>query len=618
MRFLLTILFILVSVSQLTAQRYELVWSDEFEGSHLDRNTWKIWRGSAFNNELQCYTDHPKNVFVENGVLNLVAHREQVLCGSLMRSFSSARISTDSTSIGWEYGRFEARIQMPEGTGFWPAFWLMPMRVIGWPRGGEIDIMEFRGNLLTETNAAVHYWQQGCEGNSSTCQRFNSQTYDTGINLSESFNIYALEWTPEEFKWYFNDEMFYRVSIGDLPADFDPFTGRFYIILNLAVGGFFLPNPTPQTPFPQALKVDYVRVYQDLNEPPSVHVDLPEPNVSAGEDITIQFDAIDTDGHVEKVEVYLDGELFRTLDVSSFQVVLSGLMEGCYDISAIAYDNDGGISENSNVVTIVVGNGCELRPYNDIPASIPGTIEMWKYDYGGQNVAYFETTPTINLGATDFDVPRTFEAVDILPVEDADTDYAIFESVASEWMSYTVHASQSGTYDLTLYLSTTGVTTSVDIELNDMIVGSFNRIRSVGEITSRTLSGLTFEEGTNQIRVITRTGNATYFTLKIIDSSFVSVNRADEFLPTRIKLHHVYPNPFNPSARVLVELPVSEVVSIEVFSMDGRKIMDIHSGELEAGLNEFHINMTGFSSGAYLIRLSSHQGIQNQLITLLR
>jgi beta-glucanase (GH16 family) len=617
MRYTVLILMIFVGYSSLYSQRYEMVWSDEFDGSQLDMDTWNIWRGSAYNNELQCYTDNAKNVFVEDGVLNLVAYREQIQCANLMRSFSSARISTDSTSIGWEYGRFEARIQMPAGTGFWPAFWLMPIRVIGWPRGGEIDIMEFRGNQLTETNGAVHYWQEGCEGNSATCQRFNSQTYDTGIDLSASFNTYALEWTPDEFKWFFNGELFFSVDINALAADFEPFTGPFYIILNLAVGGNYLPDPTPDTPFPQAFKVDYVRVYQDLNEPPSISLIDIEPRYDAGEDILINVLANDSDGTVEKVELLLNGEVIQSKQESPFQFVLSGLMEGCYDLSAIAYDNDGGISEESEPQQIVVGNGCELRPFNDVPVRIPGIIEMWKYDYGGQGVAYFETTPTVNQGAANHDVPRAFEGVDLIPVEHPQTDFAIYESIATEWISYTVVAEESVTHNLSLHLSTFS-NTSVDIELNGVQVGAFNRIRTEGEITIRTLNALTFEEGLNRIRIVTRVGNASYYYMQIGDSSSVSVDREQNQLPNNITLHNVYPNPFNPTTNVALELPGSEDVTLEVYSMDGRKILDVHSGELSAGIHEFMVNMEGYSSGVYFIRLTSSHISQTRSFTLLR
>lgn len=240
------------------AQEYELVWSDEFEADEIDRNTWKFWEGTAYNEELQYYTDRESNAFIKDGKLYLQAQKENFK-GS---EFTSARISTDSTRIGWEQGRFEARIKMPSGKGFWPAFWLMPIREIGWPRGGEIDIMEFRGNEPYTTTGAIHFWREGCEGVAWECRKYFTDKLVTDSDLTEDFNIYSLEWTDTELIWYWNDQEYFRKPFSEIEAEYEPFTGPFYIILNLAVGGSFLPNPDETTPFPQSLVVDYVRVYQ--------------------------------------------------------------------------------------------------------------------------------------------------------------------------------------------------------------------------------------------------------------------------------------------------------------------------------------------------------------------
>lgn len=246
------------SVETAQAQEYELVWSDEFDGNSLDTDIWNFWEGTAYNNELQYYTPRATNAYLENGKLYLEAHQENYKG----RQYTSARISTDSTRIGWEQGRFEARLKMPEGKGFWPAFWLMPINDLGWPRSGEIDIMEYRGNEPHTTSGAIHFWMEGCEGNSVECRKFFVEEFTQEENLSEAFHTYALEWTNEALIWYLNDQEFQRMPFSEIEAEFNPFTGPFYIILNLAVGGDFLPNPDESTPFPQAFIVDYVRVYQ--------------------------------------------------------------------------------------------------------------------------------------------------------------------------------------------------------------------------------------------------------------------------------------------------------------------------------------------------------------------
>lgn len=251
---------LLVSILQPSvAQQYELVWSDEFNGDSIDTDTWVFWEGPAYNEELQFYTARPENAFIKEGHLYLQAQKESYNG----MEYTSARISTDSTQIGWEHGRFEARIKMPKGKGFWPAFWLMPMREVGWPRGGEIDIMEFRGNEPYTTTGALHFWQADCDGNPMDCRKYLTDSITlSDENLTDDFHTYSLEWTEDELIWFLDDNEFFRVGFNEFKADYEPFSGPFHIILNLAVGGNFLPNPDETTEFPQALVVDYVRVYQ--------------------------------------------------------------------------------------------------------------------------------------------------------------------------------------------------------------------------------------------------------------------------------------------------------------------------------------------------------------------
>lgn len=251
--------FSLIFSSSVFSQNYQLVWSEDFSGDSLNTEIWKFWEGPAYNDELQYYTARPANAYVEDGYLHLQATREDYKG----MEYTSARISTDSTKIGWEQGRFEARIKMPLGKGLWPAFWLMPVHDKGWPRSGEIDIMEYRGNEPSTTNGAVHFWQAGCDISPWECRRYitGSYTLPEG-SLHNDFHIYALEWTEDELTWFLDETEYHRVAFEEIEADFEPFSGPFYIILNLAVGGNFLPDPDETTSFPQKLIVDYVRVYQ--------------------------------------------------------------------------------------------------------------------------------------------------------------------------------------------------------------------------------------------------------------------------------------------------------------------------------------------------------------------
>lgn len=611
------LLLFLISLP-LSAQRYELVWSDEFNGSKLDTDTWNTWKGSAFNNELQCYTDQDKNIQLQDGMLMLTAHREQVQCANLLRSYSSGRISTDTLNAGWEHGRFEVRAKMPSGTGFWPAFWLMPAKLIGWPRGGEIDILEYRGNLVTETNAAIHYWREGCTGNSSTCRVVEEENLDTGIDLSATFNIYALEWTPSRLIWYFNEDPYFEVDLTTLSAEYNPFTGPFYIILNLAVGGNYLPNPTPSTVFPQAFSIDYVRVFQDTNQKPEVDVTTIDTIYAAGSSIQITPTFTDPDGSIERVDYYLDGELIQSVSESPFHARLEPLFEGCYELSVIAYDNDNAASESHDPRFITVGEGCTNKAYQSTPPIVPVTIPFWRYNHGGQNVAYFETTPLSNMGSTDDEVPRAFEGVDIMKFDHPDTDFAVFESVSGEWMRYELESLETGPTDWVFSLAS-NINSSFDVEINGVQVGSFNRIRTNGNPVEKTLQNIELLEGLNDIKVTTRIGNITWFTMEVSNSEPVSIdNPSDSEQPVEIMLLKSYPNPFNPSTIVQLELPESLEIILAVYALNGARILTLHHGLLPQGSHEFKVDMTSFSSGVYFAKVTSAENTQVLPITLLK
>ena len=611
------LLLFLISLP-LSAQRYELVWSEEFNDSELDTDTWNIWKGSAFNNELQCYTDQDKNIQLQDGTLMLTAHREQVQCANLLRSYSSGRISTDTLNAGWEYGRFEISAKMPSGTGFWPAFWLMPAKLIGWPRGGEIDIMEYRGNLVNETNAAIHYWREGCSGNSATCRVVEGQNLDTRLDLSADFNIYALEWTPSKLIWYFNENPFYEVDLTTLSAEYNPFTGSFYIILNLAVGGNYLPNPTPSTVFPQAFSIDYVRVFQDTNQKPEVDVTTIDTIYAAGSSIQLTPSFTDPDGSIAKVDYYLDGELIQSVIESPFHAQLEPLIEGCYELSVIAYDNDGAASESHDPRFITVGEGCTNKAYESTPPVVPASIPFWRYNHGGQNVAYFETTPLLNMGSTDDEVPRAFEGVDIMKVDHPDTDFAVFESVSGEWMRFELESPEEGPTDWVFSLAS-DISSSFDVEINGIQVGSFNRIRTNGNPVEKTLQNIELLEGLNDIKVTTRIGNITWFTMEVSNSEPVSIdNPSDSEQPVEIMLLKSYPNPFNPSTIVQLELPESEEITLAVYALNGSRILTLHQGLLPQGSHEFKVDMTSFSSGVYFAKATSAENALVLPITLLK
>ena len=214
------------------------------------------------NNELQYYTDRPQNIIVENGNLKITARRELYL-GS---SFTSARIITKG-KLEQKYGRIEARIKLPLGQGLWPAFWMLGSNIqtgvenpdnsstLAWPACGEIDIMEYLGNSPTKIFGTVH--GPGYSGGESISKNFflSNSRFDT------DFHVFGIEWDENKINFYVDDFLYHSVTPSDVPGDW-VFNQPFYLILNIAVGGNLPGSPNAETPFPQSMLVDYIRIYE--------------------------------------------------------------------------------------------------------------------------------------------------------------------------------------------------------------------------------------------------------------------------------------------------------------------------------------------------------------------
>jgi beta-glucanase (GH16 family) len=240
-----------------------LVWSDEFEASGSpDSTKWKYDIGTGAeifgqpgwgNNELQYYTDQPENIRVEDGMLKITARKES-FGGS---NYTSAKILTRGI-FERTYGRYEARIQLPFGQGIWPAFWLLGDDSNGsviWPQIGEIDIMEYRGQEPTIIHGSVH-------GPGYSAGQAESDTYQLANERFDSdFFVFAIEWEPNSIKYYVNDILYNEITPTDVNGEWVFNDNKFYIIMNVAVGGSFVGSPNNSTPFPQTMLVDYVRVY---------------------------------------------------------------------------------------------------------------------------------------------------------------------------------------------------------------------------------------------------------------------------------------------------------------------------------------------------------------------
>ena len=233
---------------------WTLIWQDEFEAAELDPEKWVMEIGGHGwgNNEYQFYTDRPENVRLEDGQLVIEARDEFFI----RRNYTSGRIKTQGL-FTFTYGRIEARMKLPYGQGIWPAFWMLGDNVDedGWPLCGEIDIMEHIGREPRRVYGTVH--GPGYSGSSG----IGHFTTFPENSLYDEFHTFAIEWEPDEIRWFVDDEQFFQLTADQVNNEW-VFDHPFFILINMAVGGYWPGYPDESTVFPQFLTVDYVRVYQ--------------------------------------------------------------------------------------------------------------------------------------------------------------------------------------------------------------------------------------------------------------------------------------------------------------------------------------------------------------------
>jgi len=243
----------------------DLVWSDEFNESGLpDPSIWTYDVGKGCdlpcgcgwgNNELQYYTDaDPNNIRVEDGnlVIRLVKDKN--------KQYTSAKIHTKK-SASWKYGTIEVRAKTAKGLGAWSAIWMMPTesKYGGWPRSGEIDIMEQVGYEPDSVWSAAHV------------EKYNGMkgTHKNGLsyvpNISNDFHVFKLVWTENGYETYVDDKLNFTYVNEQTGIETWPFDQEFHLILNLAYGGNWGgKNGIDDDALPMEMMVDYIRVYQNI------------------------------------------------------------------------------------------------------------------------------------------------------------------------------------------------------------------------------------------------------------------------------------------------------------------------------------------------------------------
>ena len=264
-------------VADAAPKKLKLLWSDEFNGKKGVRPSSKIWTteiggGGWGNSERQYYTDKAANASMDGaGRLVITANRisneyaeqigtvpgtEDILNRCSECQFTSARIKT-ARNIGFMYGRLEARMKLPQGIGTWPAFWMLGgdlLDGVPWPECGEIDIMEYRGDISDRSTSAIHGpTTPSGSGLGTAFLNYNS--------LADGYHTYAIEWRKNSIDFIVDGRINGSVSSADTGSRGWVFNQEFFIILNLAMGGTYAGEYIDPDLNQAQLNVDYIRFY---------------------------------------------------------------------------------------------------------------------------------------------------------------------------------------------------------------------------------------------------------------------------------------------------------------------------------------------------------------------
>ena len=231
-------------------------WQDDFNtGTAPDPAKWvyEIGGGGWGNNELQYYTSGT-NSTISGGNLVITAKKESVSG----REYTSSRMITKGKA-DWLYGRIEVKAKLPKGRGTWPAIWMFPTDLSygNWPASGEIDIMEHVGYDPNKIHFTIH----------NATYNFMRGTQKTAIKTIpssiDSFHVYRVDWTPYSIRGFIDGERYFEYTNANGGFTTWPYDKRFFLILNIAVGGDWGGvQGIDNTVFPATLQIDYVKYYK--------------------------------------------------------------------------------------------------------------------------------------------------------------------------------------------------------------------------------------------------------------------------------------------------------------------------------------------------------------------
>lgn len=387
----------------------DLVWSDEFNANGaVDSNNWFHQTqlpagGNWFNGEVQHYTNQQTNSFVDSGLLNIVAKKENYTDQSVTKQYTSARLNS---KFAFKYGRVDVRAKLPIESGTWPAIWMLGKNTnedggyfdaaygtTDWPASGEIDIMEhgiFPSENINFIQSAIHT----PSSNGNTVNRGGTIASD----LANSYHIYSINWSPNQISFLLDGVIYYTYNPAVKDDSTWPFDKEQYLLLNIALGGFSgtIPSDFVQT----SMLVDYVRVYQNTTPDTQAPTNFTATvGTISGSSVELLLNATDDSGNVTYNMTYGTSGTATTFSPSGVQksLIINNLSQNTdYTFSVSATDATGNTSVNSPIV---------LNVKTTVVLQCTGTAS--EASQGSFSVGYNYAFETIGT-----DVKITFEMLD--------------------------------------------------------------------------------------------------------------------------------------------------------------------------------------------------------------
>ncbi len=416
---------------------YTLMWRDEFNGSSLNRDDWNVELHAPgwVNEELQAYVDSEENIYVKDG--NLVI--KPVKNGN---SYTSGRVNT-MDKHDYKYGLFEARVKVPSGKGYLPAFWLMPTdeNLYGqWPRCGEIDAMEVMGQDTKKVYGTIHYGNPHAESQ-------GTKTLTEG-DFSEEYHVFDVEWEPGVIRWYVDGMLYheendwYSTTKGQGTVSYPaPFDQKFYVILNLAIGGKWVGYPDSTTKYEdQEYDIDYVRIFQKASydenvEKPEKDVEMRNPDAEGNYVINGNFsvnEALDDDegwvlltaeggkatASIENGVLRIDSSAAGTQD-HSVQFVQAGIPVEKGATYGLSFDAWADSARTMKVNVDAIERGWS-RYLPDQKVSLSQNKKTFEYEYSMSDDSDSNARLEFNLGNTDSTATVYIDNVKIIKIAQED------------------------------------------------------------------------------------------------------------------------------------------------------------------------------------------------------